>query len=153
MTNDKETEVAENEGLAPAAHDDSVVPAPSKEPKQTRAKSAGAKPETAPVAPYAVFGGGTTDPVLYSRTRPPKRGEGRNVLSVVQLQRKLQELGHNDARADKGGYYGAGVTRAVAAWQASKDHAVTGVLTREEFAELWEGDVNVDALVDTPADH
>ena len=142
----------ESAPVAPEPAPKPVSPAP-KEPKTTSAKPSGAKPETARVAPYAVFGTGDTDPISYSLVRPPRRGEGRKSLSVLHTQRRLQELGFPEGISDVGGHYGKLTGNAVRAYQASVNHPETGLLTREEFATIFQNDVNVTVSVDTPADH
>ena len=127
----------------------SVSP-PDEEPKQTRAKSAGAKPATRKIAPGNVVSGGDTDPIKYSSARPSK---ARKVLTVLHIQRRLAEEGFADAQSAPGGYYEALTTRAVSLWQESRKEPVTGVLTREQFSDLFEGDPNVDVSLDTAFDH
>lgn len=127
----------------------SVSPA-DEEPKQTRAKSAGAKPATRKIAPGSVVGAGDTDPIRYSSAKPSKQ---KRVLTVLHIQRRLAEEGHAEAASAPGGRYETLTTEAVKAWQKSRAEEPTGVLTREQFEALFEGDPNVDLTVDTPADH
>ena len=161
MSENKDIERAESEGLPPVEKSDadslasaksSVEPAP-KEPKQTRAKSAGAKPAAAPVAPYAVVGAGPTDSVAYSAAKPPTKTGSRKSLTVHHLQRRLKELGYDVAYADRDGTYGTLTEEGVKAWQKDNGHEATGLLTREQFAAVFDGDVNVTVTIDTHKDH
>jgi peptidoglycan hydrolase-like protein with peptidoglycan-binding domain len=129
------------------------VPSPDEEPKQASAKPVGAKPAKRKIAHNAVVGGGETDPVLYSKARVPGRTENRKSLTVLHVQRRLTDEGFPDAQSAPGGRYEALTTRAVALWQESRDEPATGVLTREQFADLFEGDPNVTVSIDTPSDH
>ena len=132
--------------------DENVSPAPV-EPKQTSAKSVGAKPITESVAPYAVIGTGDTDPIAYSKAKVPGRTESRKSLTVLHLQRRLAEEGFAEAASAPGGRYETLTTRAVSQYQESIKAEPTGVLTREQFAKLFEGDPNVTVAIDTHADH
>ncbi|UDL15832.1 hypothetical protein QEH42_gp126 [Microbacterium phage Pumpernickel] len=147
-----ETEEVSASEIDPNSSASSVESEP-KEPKQTRAKSAGAKPATAPVAPYAVVGSDPTDSVAYSAAKPPSRNGSRKSLTVHHLQRRLKELGHTDAYADRDGAYGTLTEASVKAWQEEQGYEATGLLTREQFAEVFDGDVNVTVVQDTIADH
>lgn len=125
----------------------------TKEPKPTRAKSAGAKPAAASIAPYAVVGAGPTDTILYSVAHPPTPTGPRKVLTVHHLQRRLGELGYPEAFADIDGRYGDLTKRAVADWQEAQGAERTGLLTRDQFKAVFEGDPNVTVVLDTHADH
>lgn len=129
-----------------------VSPAP-KEPKQDSAKPAGAKPAKAKIARDAVVGAGETDPVMYSKAKVPGRTEGRKSLTVLHIQRRLMDEGFAEAASAPGGQYEALTTRAVQAYQESIKAEPTGVLTRNQFAELFEGDPNVSVTIDTHFDH
>lgn len=132
--------------------DSNVSPAPE-EPKPTSAKSAGARPVTAPVAPYAVIGAGDTDPIAYSKAKVPGRTESRKSLTVLHLQRRLAEEGFAEAASAPGGRYESLTTRAVQAYQDSIKAEPTGVLTRDQFAKLFKDDPNVTVSIDTHFDH
>jgi peptidoglycan hydrolase-like protein with peptidoglycan-binding domain len=132
---------------------DTSVSSPDEEPKQTSAKSVGAKPAKRKIAHNAVVGGGETDPVLYSKARVPGRTENRKSLTVLHIQRRLTDEGFSDAQSAPGGRYEALTTRAVSLWQESRKEPATGVLTREQFADLFEGDPNVTVTIDSHEDH
>jgi peptidoglycan hydrolase-like protein with peptidoglycan-binding domain len=129
------------------------VSSPDEEPKQASAKPVGAKPARRKIARNAVVGGGETDPVLYSKARVPGRMENRKSLTTLHIQRRLAEEGFPEAASAPGGHYEALTTRAVASWQESRKEPATGVLTRDQFADLFEGDPNVTVSIDTHADH
>jgi hypothetical protein len=126
------------------------VPSPDEEPKQASAKPAGAKPATRKIAPGSVVSGEDTDPIKYSSARP---SYNKRVLTVLHLQRRLVEEGFVEAASAPGGHYETLTTRSVQQYQQSLDAEPTGVLTREQFAGLFEGDPNVTVSIDTPADH
>lgn len=126
-----------------------VSPEPE-EPKQTSAKSAGAKPATREIAPGQVVGSGDTDTIRYSSAKPSSL---KKVLTVLHVQRALAELGFSEAESAPGGQYEALTTSAVRKFQASRDEDETGLLTRDQFAYLFEGDPNVTVEMDTHEDH
>jgi peptidoglycan hydrolase-like protein with peptidoglycan-binding domain len=126
------------------------VSTPDEEPKQTRAKSVGAKPATRKIAPGSVVSGDDTDPIKYSSAKP---GPRKRVLTVLHIQRRLAEEGFAEAASAPGGTYEALTSRAVVAYQRSRGETPTGVLTRKQFAELFRGDPNVTVSIDTHADH
>jgi peptidoglycan hydrolase-like protein with peptidoglycan-binding domain len=132
---------------------DTSVSSPDEEPKQTSAKSVGAKPAKRKIAHNAVVGGGDTDPIVYSKARVPGPTEGRKSLTVLHIQRRLADEGFPDAASAPGGRFEALTTRAVSLWQESRKEPATGVLTREQFEALFEGDPNVTLTIDTHEDH
>jgi len=72
---------------------------------------------------------------------------------VLHVQRRLAEEGFADAASAPGGRFEALTARAVTLWQKSRGEAATGVLTREQFADLFDGDPNVTVTIDTIEDH
>ena len=110
-------------------------------------------PKARKIAKDSVVGNGDTDAVLYSKARIPGPTEGRKSLTVLHVQRALTARGFAEAQSAPGGRFEALTTRAVQAYQRSRDEEPTGVLTREQFADLFEGDPNVSVSVDTPGDH
>ena len=87
-----------------------------------------------------VVGGGQTDDVSFKAYTDPAT---RKSLTIHQLQRRLVELGHSEAGADRDGRVGDLTKSAVRAWQKANKHAETGTLTEEQFAEVFKGDTNV----------
>ena len=131
----------------------------TKEPKQeeratTATKPAGVKPPTerAPVrVKDSVVGSGDTDPIAYSKARPARPTEGRKSLTVLHIQRRLAE--ENIPVIAPTGRYEATTEEAVKVYQVRLGGEPTGLLTRSEFAALFEGDPNVTAVVDTYTDN
>ncbi|QIG57767.1 hypothetical protein SEA_PAULODIABOLI_387 [Microbacterium phage PauloDiaboli] len=117
-------------------------------------KVAEAKP--APEAPKrviahdAVVGAGDTDTIRYSSAKPSKQ---KKVLTVLHVQRALMDRDYSEAIAAPGGNYEALTTRAVQAYQRDRGEDATGVLTREQFADLFTDDPNVTVELDTHEDH
>ncbi len=143
---------------APAATRKTAAPKTSapepetKEPKQESvAPAAKAEPAAASTTPYAAVSGDGADTIYYSAAKPAGRNGPRRSLTVYQVQRRLYELGFIEGYSET--RYGVLTLRSVAQWQSDKGYETTGILTREQFAELFKGDVNVEAVVDTPADH
>lgn len=130
----------------------SVAPA-TEEPKQTGAKSVGAKPATRKIAPSAVVSAGATDPVTYSKARVPGPRENRKSLTVLHIQRRLAEEGYAEAASAPGGHYEALTSNAVRKFQSYLGAEETGTLTREQFEVLFQDDPNVTVVMDTIADH
>lgn len=126
------------------------VSSPDVEPKQASAKPAGAKPAARRIAPGNAVSGEDTDPIKYSSAKPSLN---KRVLTVLHIQRRLAEEGFVEAASAPGGQYDELTKRAVAAYQKSLNKPETGVLTRVQFEDLFEGDPNVAISVDTPFDH
>jgi peptidoglycan hydrolase-like protein with peptidoglycan-binding domain len=126
------------------------VSSADEEPKQTSAKSAGAKPAPRKIAHNAVVGADDTDPIKYSSAKPSKQ---KRVLTVLHIQRRLADEGFSEAASAPGGSYEALTVSAVKKYQASLGQPESGVLTREQFTDLFRGDPNVTLHLDTHADH
>lgn len=146
MTDDKKLTAK-----AKPADTEPVSPSPV-EPKQTSAKPAGARPAKV-IAHDAVVGDGETDPIYYSKARVPGRTENRKSLTVLHIQRRLTAEGFAEAQSAPGGAYEVLTTRAVTQWQEARGDDATGVLTREQFDALFEGDPNVTVHQDSHEDH
>ena len=67
----------------------------------------------------------------------------RKSLTVHHVQRRLVELGYNDAGSDKDGWYAELTHMAVAAFQKDRSIAGEGCMNSETFAALFDGDQNV----------
>ncbi len=89
--------------------------------------------------PGQVVGGGDTDPVsvaaIYSGAKKS--------LSIHHLQRRLTDLGYNDAASAIDGRFDALTESAVHAWQADNGHD-EGQLDASQARELFKGDPNVE---------
>jgi len=129
------------------------APAPeTKEPRQESvAPAAKAEPAAATPTPYAAVSGKGADPIVYSQAKPSGKNGPRRSLTVYHVQRRLYEAGFRDGYSEVP--YGKLTLHSVKEWQESKGHNPTGVLTRHEFRELFEGDYNVELTVDSPSDH
>ncbi len=90
---------------------------------------------------------------MYSRARVPGPTENRKSVTVLHIQRRLAEEGYAEAASAPGGRYEALTLAAVSKYQADRKEPVTGTLTRDQFAALFEGDPNVTATVDSHEDH
>lgn len=147
MSDDKTPE------LSDAKASDTEPVSPAKEPKQSSAKTVGAKPATRKIAHDSVVGDGETDPIYYSKARPFGRAGNRKSLTVLHLQRRLTAEGFAEAQSAPGGAYEVLTTRAVTQYQESLGAEPTGVLTREQFDELFRDDPNVTVHQDSHEDH
>ena len=143
----------ETDGAKPRrkASKNSTSVAATKEPTQDAEPAASAEPAVVPSAPNAAVSGAAVDPILYSRAVPTPKNGPRKSLTVYHIARRLYEHGHVEAWSET--IYGPLTRNSVAAWQTSRAEEPTGVLTRAQFLALFEGDPNVDAQVDTIADH
>lgn len=72
---------------------------------------------------------------------------------MLHLQRRLAEEGYDEAQAAPGGSYDELTRNAVRKYQQSLGDDATGILTRDQFSALFEGDPNVDVLIDSHEDH
>lgn len=147
----KTNKIADEAAEVTLSDTETVSPSPV-EPKQTSAKSAGARPAKV-IAHDAVVGDGETDPVFYSKAKVPGPKENRKSLTVLHVQRRLTAEGFAEAQSAPGGAFEVLTTRAVSQWQESRGDDATGVLTREQFDALFEGDPNVIVHQDWHEDH
>lgn len=148
----KTNKIADEAAEVTLSDTEPVSPSPE-EPTQTSAKSAGARPAKAKIAHDAVVGDAETDPIFYSKARKPGRSENRKSLTVLHIQRRLTAEGFAEAQSAPGGAFEVLTTRAVSQWQEARGDDATGVLTREQFDALFEGDPNVEVVQDTHKDH
>ena len=158
-------EAAENEGLplavaaaSPARARKTVaskISAPEPETKEPRQESvapaAKAEPAAATPTPYAAVSGKGADPIAYSAAVPADRNGPRRSLTVYHVQRRLYELGYRDGYSETP--YGKLTRHSVSQWQNSRGEEPTGVLTRAQFTDLFDGDYNVSTTLDLATDH
>ena len=142
MTNspDEKPAKAKPNKSAPADVENSVSPAETVQVEP--------KPVPAPIAapaPRHVYGKGVKDDVLYSRVRDTT--QTRKSLTIKHLQRRLVELGFTEAGADRDADFGLLTERSVHQWQ-EKQGAEPSVLTPEQFSAIFEGDPNVNVVLD-----
>lgn len=127
-----------------------TVKAAEAKPAPTPEVEAKPVPAKRTIAHNAVIGNGDTDTIRYSSAKASKQ---KKVLTVLHVQRALMDRGYAEAISAPGGWYEALTTRAVQAYQRDRTEDATGVLTREQFADLFEGDPNVTVELDTHEDH
>lgn len=125
------------------------------EKKTTKVAEAKPAPEAAStpkrvIQHNAVVGGGDTDAIKYSSAKPSHQ---KKVLTVLHVQRALMDRGYAEASSAPGGWYETLTTRAVQEYQRDRGEEPTGKITRDQFADLFEGDPNVTVSMDTHADH
>jgi peptidoglycan hydrolase-like protein with peptidoglycan-binding domain len=92
-----------------------------------------------------VVGTGETDEVRLSAI-VFKNLHARRSLSVHHLQRRLAELGYEQAKQDKDGYFGEPTLSAITDFQARNGILAEG-LDEITFKRIFEGDPNVTPIV------
>lgn len=98
-----------------------------------------------PKAVHAVSGNGVDEVLLANCIY--KNVYARKSLSVHHLQRRLAELGFNDASSDKDGWLGDETVAAIKKFQASKGLDVTGSVDATTLTKIFEGDHNVQVVL------
>ena len=73
--------------------------------------------------------------------------EGPAGLAILAAQRRLADLGYNDAVGDKDGWYGELTALAVKAFQKDKGLDSTGLMDEATFTKLFQGDTNVEVIL------
>ena len=68
----------------------------------------------------------------------------RKSLTVHHVQRRLVELGYNEAYADRDGWLGDLTKLAITKFQVDKGLSATGNVDADTFTKLFEGDNNVE---------
>ena len=118
---------------------DSIVPEPF-EPASTPSKPA------APTAPESVEAPSFTVQVILAAIvqNPIRRRES---TSVIELQRRLRELGFNSVIGDKPGMYQDGTQIAVQQFQSKNRLEVTDVLNADTLKAIFKGDNTVKVVV------
>lgn len=94
----------------------------------------------------AVVSNGRTDEVRLDACIY-KNIHARKSLTIHHLQRRLTELGYVEASQDKDGWYGDHTKTAIVRFQSSKDLNATGIIDAVTFLAIFDGDVNVTAIV------
>lgn len=127
-----------------------VAPEPTPEPIVEPEPVAVAAPvleEPKPAKPKAssrhVVGNGEKDEVFLSNC-VYKNKFARKSLTVHHLQRRLSELGYNEAYADRDGWIGDLTKLAVTKFQSDKGLKATGDVDADTFTKIFEGDNNVE---------
>jgi hypothetical protein len=122
----------------PAPAQESAVAA---EPEPVPAPAPKAKAKPAPVS--HVVTNADADPV-YLASCVYKNKYARKSLTVHHLQRRLVELGYNDAEGDKDGWYGELTALSVSAYQKDCGLESTGMMDADTFTKVFAGDSNVE---------
>jgi peptidoglycan hydrolase-like protein with peptidoglycan-binding domain len=94
----------------------------------------------------AVVGNDRTDQVRLSSCIY-KNIHARKSLTIHHLQRRLVELGYTEASQDKDGWYGDYTKNAIVSFQSNKGITPTGIVDAATFLAIFDGDVNVTAIV------
>jgi hypothetical protein len=95
-----------------------------------------------PSAPKAAVSGADTDEV-YLANCVYKNTAARKSLTVHHLQRRLAELGYNEAMTDKDGWLGDETKTAIEKFQKDKGFEPNGVVDEATFTAIFKGDMNV----------
>lgn len=122
----------------PAPAQESAVAA---EPEPVPAPAPKAKAKPAPVS--HVVTNADADPV-YLASCVYQNKYARKSLTVHHLQRRLVELGYNDAEGDKDGWYGELTALSVSAYQKDCGLESTGMMDADTFTKVFAGDSNVE---------
>jgi peptidoglycan hydrolase-like protein with peptidoglycan-binding domain len=105
-----------------------------------------AKPKATAVASHVVSGNEYDE--VHLKQCVFKNPYARKSLTVHHVQRRLVELGYDEAAADRDGWYGDITLAAVAKFQKDKKIEGTGVMNAKTLAALFNGDPNVKVVVE-----
>lgn len=94
----------------------------------------------------AVVGNGEVDDVLLEKIIY-KNLYARKSLSVHHMQRRLVELGYDEALNDKDGFYGDHTKRALMRFQAANKLSGDGMVDGKTLTVLFTGDPNVNVIL------
>lgn len=99
-----------------------------------------------PSAPRAAVSGADTDEV-YLANCVYKNTAARKSLTVHHLQRRLVELGYNEAMTDKDGWLGDETKTAIEKFQKLEGLESNGTVDEATFLAIFKGDRNVVPIV------
>ena len=99
-----------------------------------------------PSAPKAAVSGADTDEV-YLANCVYKNTAARKSLTVHHLQRRLVELGYNEAMTDKDGWLGDETKTAIEKFQKLEGLEPNGTVDEATFLAIFKGDMNVVPIV------
>jgi hypothetical protein len=99
-----------------------------------------------PSAPKAAVSGADTDEV-YLANCVYKNTAARKSLTVHHLQRRLVELGYNEAMTDKDGWLGDETKTAIEKFQKLEGLEPNGTVDEATFLAIFKGDINVVPIV------
>ena len=117
--------------------------APAVEPEPVPAPAPAPKAKAKPAPTRHVVTDADADPV-YLASCVYQNKYARKSLTVHHLQRRLVELGYNDAEGDKDGWYGELTAMAVKAYQKDCGLEPTGMMDADTFTKVFAGDPNVE---------
>jgi peptidoglycan hydrolase-like protein with peptidoglycan-binding domain len=95
----------------------------------------------------AVVSGGEVDEVRLSAV-VFENPTARKSLTIHHLQRRLAELGYDLAYRDKDGWFSHATREAVRQFQKQREIAGDGEVNAETFLAIFDGDVNVNPIID-----
>jgi peptidoglycan hydrolase-like protein with peptidoglycan-binding domain len=99
------------------------------------------KPAPVPAAKHVVSGADKDE--VHLKQCVYKNPYARKSLTIHHLQRRLAELGYDEAAADRDGWYGDLTKAAVAAYQKDNKLDGNGVMNAKTFETIFAGDPNV----------
>ena len=139
---------ASQHAVLPEPEPEPVAVAPVEEPPAPAPVPAPEPPKPQPVAQPVrhVVTNNDADPVYLSACVYENK-YARKSLTVHHVQRRLADLGYNDAVGDKDGWYGELTALAVKAFQKSKGLDSTGLMDEATFTKLFDGDSNVEVVL------
>lgn len=98
-----------------------------------------------PAGPAVVSNNAVDDVVLASVVY--KNVKARKSLTVHHLQRRLVELGYEQAGKDKDGWYGENTLSAIVSYQKDNKVGENGKLDADTFLGIFKNDPNVNPIV------
>jgi len=104
------------------------------------------KPSKPKASTRAAVSGGDKDDVFLANC-VYKNVYARKSLTVHHVQRRLVELGYNEAYADRDGWLGDLTKAAIVKFQGDKGLNATGSMDADTFTKLFDGDDNVNVVL------
>ena len=101
------------------------------------------KPKAKPAAVATHVVSGADKDEVYLKQCVFKNPYARKSLTIHHLQRRLAELGYDDAAADRDGWYGDLTKAAVEAYQKDNKLDGSGTMNAKTFEAIFAGDPNV----------
>lgn len=140
MTEEREQNIeAVAEDVVPAA----ATPVETKVEVEVEAEKPKPKPAPAPAAVATHVVSGADKDEVHLKQCVYKNPYARKSLTIHHLQRRLAELGYDEAAADRDGWYGDLTKAAVAAYQKDNKLDGNGVMNAKTFEAVFAGDPNV----------
>ena len=104
------------------------------------------KPSKPKASTRAAVSGGDKDDVFLANC-VYKNVYARKSLTVHHVQRRLVELGYNEAYADRDGWLGDLTKAAITKFQKDKGLNATGSMDADTFTKLFDGDDNINVVL------